>query len=54
MPPENETIEERPDLPALDTLISFDRFGNLDMDANITCPSIRDVLSEALMPATIP
>ncbi|MAX24959.1 MAG: hypothetical protein CMJ19_10690 [Phycisphaeraceae bacterium] len=53
MPPENETIEERPDLPALDTLISFDRFGNLDMDANITCPSIRDVLSEALIRAQL-
>ncbi len=53
MPPVNETIDECPDLPAVESLISFDRFGNPDMDANITCPTIRDVLSEALIRAQL-
>ncbi|MFG0248288.1 MAG: AraC family transcriptional regulator [Phycisphaeraceae bacterium JB051] len=53
MPSVNETIDEHPGLPVVDSLISFDRFGNPDMDTNISCPSIRDVLSEALIRAQL-
>jgi AraC-like DNA-binding protein len=53
MPSLNETLKETPDLPETESLIRFDRFGNPEMDVNLSCPTIRDVLSEALTRAQL-